>query len=85
MGCINRVDQHLSNYPAPRTRGKKYYKKIFFHLMELWLWNSFVLYTKCGGSITYLELRIKTIEEYGKKNHSEEFSAKSERLKLQTA
>ena len=29
MGGVDKVDQHLTDYPVPRKRGKKYYKKIF--------------------------------------------------------
>ena len=29
MENVDRVDQHLSNYPIPRKRGKKFYKKNF--------------------------------------------------------
>jgi hypothetical protein len=35
MGGVDLVDQNLSNYPAPRKQGKKYYKKIFFNLLKL--------------------------------------------------
>lgn len=79
MGGVDRVDQHLSNYPLPRKRGRKYYKKIFFHLMEQALWNSYVLYTKNGGSMTHLEYRIKLIEEYVEKYHIPDFSSKGGR------
>ncbi|GFW87146.1 piggyBac transposable element-derived protein 4 [Trichonephila clavipes] len=40
MGGVDRLDQHLTNYPLIKKRGKKYYKKIFFHLLDICLWNS---------------------------------------------
>jgi hypothetical protein len=63
MGGVDRVDQHLADYPIPRKRGKKYYKKIFFHLLELAVWNSFVLYRKNGGGKVHLEYRLELIEQ----------------------
>ncbi|KAJ4450249.1 hypothetical protein ANN_01668 [Periplaneta americana] len=50
MGGVDHVDQHLAAYPVPRKRRKRYYKKIFFHLLELALWNFYILYTKKGRS-----------------------------------
>ncbi|KAG8225467.1 hypothetical protein J437_LFUL004468 [Ladona fulva] len=70
MGGVDKVEQHLSHYPIPRKRGKKYYRKIFFHLMEQALWNSYVLYKKTGGR------RTVGIQRMVKKNHSPEISTK---------
>lgn len=70
MGGVDRVDQHLADYPVIRKRGKRYYKKNFFHLVEFALWNSYVLYGKCGGKLSHLEYRMeiieKIIEAYGR-------------------
>lgn len=67
-GGVDKVDQHLADYPITRKRGKKYYKKIFFHMLEHALWNSFVLYKKKGGLKTHLQFRMdlitKIIEAY---------------------
>ncbi|KAG8239462.1 hypothetical protein J437_LFUL019099 [Ladona fulva] len=63
MGGVDRVDQHLSDYPLPRKRSKKYYKIIFFHLVELSVWNSLILYKKSGGRIVHLDYRIQLIEQ----------------------
>lgn len=49
MGGVDRLDQHLHDYPIIRKRGKKYYKKIFFHLLDISIWNAHVLYKKNGG------------------------------------
>ncbi|KAG8237437.1 hypothetical protein J437_LFUL016249, partial [Ladona fulva] len=40
MGGVDRVDQHLADYPIPRKRGKKYYKIYFF---IQWSWLSGIL------------------------------------------
>ncbi|KAF2896047.1 hypothetical protein ILUMI_10140 [Ignelater luminosus] len=73
MGRVDRVDQHLADYTLPRKRGKKYYKKIFFHLFDLALWNSFVLYSKTGGTKTALEYRMDIVKLIMEKYHHSEF------------
>ena len=34
IGGVNRADQAMTFYPAMRKQQKKYYKKIFRHLLE---------------------------------------------------
>lgn len=63
MGGVDRVDQHLSDYVIPRKRGKKYYKKIFFHLLDFALWNSFILYQKTGGRKSALDYRMDLVKQ----------------------
>ncbi|XP_068107881.1 piggyBac transposable element-derived protein 4-like [Hyperolius riggenbachi] len=46
MGDLDRADQALTFYPAVRKQQRKYYKKLFRHLLEQCLWNAFVLYKK---------------------------------------
>lgn len=79
MGGVDRVDQHLANYPVPRKRGKKYYKKIFFHLYEQANFNSYVLYKKSGGRLSPLDYRLLVIEKMFEKYHSQEFSSRGGR------
>ena len=47
MGGVDRVDQGLCN-SLLRKRGKKYFKKLFSHLLELTIWNAFIFYNKTG-------------------------------------
>lgn len=63
MGGVDKLDQHLHDYPVTRKRGKKYYKKIFFHLLDICVWNSFILYQKNGGMKSHLDFRQKLVEE----------------------
>eukprot|EP00106_Octopus_bimaculoides_P023570 XP_014791012.1 PREDICTED: piggyBac transposable element-derived protein 4-like [Octopus bimaculoides] len=44
MGGFDKVNQQLVDYPITRKWGKKYYKKVFFHLIDLVVWNSYILY-----------------------------------------
>lgn len=70
MGGVDRLDQHLHDYPTTRKRGKRYYKKIFFHLVDISVWNSFVLYQKNGGKRDHLEFRKMLVEKLIEKYHS---------------
>lgn len=62
MGGVDRLDQHLTNYPIIKKRGEKYYKKIFFHLFDISPWNAFVLYQKHGGKYSHLNFRLDLID-----------------------
>lgn len=33
MGGVDRVKQHLNNYPVIKNRGNKYYYKMLLHLL----------------------------------------------------
>ncbi|CAI9533890.1 unnamed protein product [Staurois parvus] len=46
MGGVDRADQAMTFYPAMRKQQRKYYKKIFRHLLEQCLWNAYVLFHK---------------------------------------
>lgn len=76
MGGVDKVDQHLVDYSTPRKRGKKYYKKIFFHLLDLALWNSYILYNKSGGTLSNLLYRLSVVEKIMESHHSEEMKPK---------
>ena len=75
VGGTDKVDQHLAAYSTPRKRGKKYYKKIFFHLLDLALWNSYIMYYKAGGSEMFKQFRMELIEKLISENHRDEYSA----------
>ena len=77
MGGVDRLDQHLHDYPVTRKRGKKYYKKIFFHLLDISIYNAFVLYQKDGGKKHHLDFRLTLVEAY----HSESKTTKLGRPK----
>lgn len=63
MGGVDRMDQHIHDYPVTRKRGKKFYKKIFHHIFDLAIWNAYVLYTKNGGTKSNLDFRKSLVEE----------------------
>ncbi|GFY09498.1 piggyBac transposable element-derived protein 4 [Trichonephila clavipes] len=62
MGGVDRSDQCLSYYPVARNIQRKYYKKIFRHLLNQIVWNSFVIFKKNGGILNHIGFRMKLIE-----------------------
>ena len=84
MGGVDRADQNLACYAIPRNYGRKYYKKIFFHLFDQCIWNSYVLYKKNGGSRTQLQFRLDLVNEMVIKYHSESMSNKKGQPSFET-
>lgn len=70
MGGIDRLDQQLHDYQIAKKRGKKYYKKIFMHILDLVISNSFILYKKNEGTLDNLEFRSLLVEKMIEKYHS---------------
>ncbi|GFV14236.1 piggyBac transposable element-derived protein 4 [Trichonephila clavipes] len=84
MGGVDRADQNLAPYAIPRRHGKKYYRKIFFHIFDQCIWNSYVLYKKMGGSKSQLQFRLDLVNEMVIKYHSESMGSKRGRPLLKT-
>lgn len=55
MRRADQASQHLSDYSVIKKPGQCDNKKIFFHLIEFALWNTYVFYRKCGDKLSYLE------------------------------
>ncbi|KAG0428478.1 hypothetical protein HPB47_024544 [Ixodes persulcatus] len=66
MGGVDKSDQNLSYYPAVRD-GQKVYYKIFRHLFDMCVYDSFVLYKKQGGALNQLDYRLDLVEKDGHK------------------
>lgn len=62
MGGIDKSDQCLSYYPVTRNQQRKYYKKIFRHLINQAVWNSFVIYKKQKCPLKHADFRLRLIE-----------------------
>ena len=77
MGGVDKSDQCISYYPAIRNQQKKYYKKLFRHLLDQVIWNSFVLYQKTGGTLRHLEFRMKLVEGLVQSNKEPNVSHKN--------
>ena len=81
MGGVDRADQHLTDYPVARKRGKKFYMKIFLHLLDQSIWNSYVLYKKSGGSKTHAQFRLDLAEELIEQNKLEAVSTSAKKTR----
>lgn len=62
MGGVDRSDQCMDPYAVARKRLKKYYKKLFFHLVDMILHNAYVLYKKDGGKLCHEDFQTKLVE-----------------------
>ncbi|GIY71398.1 piggyBac transposable element-derived protein 4 [Caerostris darwini] len=70
MGGVDRMDQNLKSFEIIKKRGKKCYRKIFFHIFDIAVWNSYIVYRKNGGKNTQLEFRLDLIDRVIEKYHS---------------
>lgn len=76
MGGVDRADQQMSSYTVMRNQQRKYYKKIFRHLLDQAFFNAYVLYTKYKcNNCEHLTFRVQLIVNI-MKVHSEETRAK---------
>lgn len=61
MGGADLSDQYMISYSVARKRMKKYYQKIFRHLLNLCVFNSYVIHKKYGGNHKNLTFRMEVI------------------------
>ena len=62
MGGVDLSDNLMVHFLTARNRLKKYYKKVFRHMLDMTLLNSFITYKALGGKVTRHEF-ILTIAE----------------------
>jgi len=69
VGYINNSDRKANNYLMSRCTFK-WSTKLFFHLLDLTVLNSWILLFSCGAKYTYRDFRLllvrNLIEEAGK-------------------
>lgn len=67
IGGIYHVDEMIFSYPVMSNR-KWHYVKLFKHLLELFMFNAFILYKKHRGSLDHQAFRLdlidNAVEEY---------------------
>lgn len=57
MAGVDRADQMMSYYSTPR-KTVRWYIKLFFHLFDMCIWNSMIIFKKVTGKkISYLNFR----------------------------
>lgn len=63
MSGIDRADQMMSYYSSPR-KTIRWYRKIFFHLVDVCIWNAYYLYKKrTNTKKTLLDFRDEIIKD----------------------
>jgi hypothetical protein len=63
MGGVDLFVQYFVMYSTMGKRLKKYYQKIFCHLLDLTVFNSFVTNRKGGGIPTHLHFHMEIIQK----------------------
>lgn len=67
MPGVDKMDQMMSTYDPTKKRMKRYYRRIYFTLLEMCYYNAFVVYNKLMDNekdkLKYLEFKLKIIEE----------------------
>ena len=71
------MDQLMSYYDPTRKQMKRYYRRLYFTLLEMCLLNAWIIYIQiCDEDkyLNYLDFKLRYVEEtmvrYGKKNKS---------------
>lgn len=70
MGGIDRKDQMVSYYSSPK-KTIRWYKKVFFHMLDIAVWNAFYLYKKNiknNEKYQFLDFRDELIKQMAKVN-----------------
>ena len=62
MGHVDNANRMASSYTASRQTCK-WTKKLFFHLLDLAIVNSYMLLSSCGGKISHRDFRLALIRE----------------------
>ncbi|XP_023217915.1 piggyBac transposable element-derived protein 4-like [Centruroides sculpturatus] len=67
MGGVDLADQCISNYAIKKKRMKKFYIKMFLHLVEITVFNSYIIYTKYGAKTRRLNFMLNLVSNLIKK------------------
>ena len=70
MGAVDKVDQMLEPYAVQR-KGVKWYIKLFEHLLDVAVCNSFVVYKQCNvnSKLSFLDYKLQLIDNILTKYH----------------
>ncbi|XP_012273615.1 piggyBac transposable element-derived protein 4 [Orussus abietinus] len=63
MGGVDMSDSIIIAYSTARKRLKKYYKKIFLHLLDVICLNSYLIYKMNGGKLSRIHFLLEYIED----------------------
>jgi hypothetical protein len=62
MGYVDKSDRMTNSYSIGR-RTWKWTKKLFFHLLDLSVLNSYILLTSCGSKLTHRDFRLTLVRD----------------------
>ena len=62
MGFVDKSDRMVNSYGIAR-RTWKWTKKLFFHLTDMTILNTFLIHKSCGGKMTHKNFRENLIRE----------------------
>ena len=71
MGGVDLSDNLMVHFSTARNRLKKYYKKVFRHMLDMTLLNSYITYKALGGKVTRREFILTLAEKLISKYSSE--------------
>jgi hypothetical protein len=60
MGYVDKVDRMTNSYSISRRRWK-WTNKLFFHLLDLTILNSFILLSSCGAKLSHRDFRLTLV------------------------
>uniref|UniRef100_A0AAF5DKM1 PiggyBac transposable element-derived protein domain-containing protein n=2 Tax=Strongyloides stercoralis TaxID=6248 RepID=A0AAF5DKM1_STRER len=69
MGGVDKADQALLCYPTTRKRQERYYVTIFRHLLDIAIWNAFILRKKQLPNIDNYNFRMNLVKRISEKFH----------------
>ena len=62
MGGVDKSDQMMTSYDVERKRVKKWYKKVFNHVINQCAFNAQILHKCKGGQLVPLKFRQELVE-----------------------
>ena len=63
MGGIDKSDQLAVNHQAAH-KSLKWYKELFFYVLDLTLVNSYCVYLATGHRLSFLDFRLQLVREF---------------------
>jgi len=74
MGYVDKLDRMVNSYGIAR-RTWKWTKKLFFHLTDMTILNSFLLHKTCGGKMTHKRFREVLVRNLITESHEQNVTA----------
>ena len=63
MGGVDLSDNLMVHFATARNRLKKYYKKVFRHMLDMAILNAFITYKGKGGKLVRREFILRLVEK----------------------